>query len=87
MLKAWGHQKPLPKKSQNLCVIGKGHCKSTQSYSAWSSLSNENGLFQDDFAHIHSVQVLSKRFDEDENDENHMLLPSQSPNLNPIWHL
>ncbi|CAB1413622.1 unnamed protein product [Pleuronectes platessa] len=30
---------------------------------------------------------VTERFDEYENDENHMLLPSQSPPLNPIEHL
>ncbi len=46
-----------------------------------------SGLFQDDNAPIHRARGGTECFDECENDVNHMLRPSQSPDLNPDEHL
>ncbi len=46
-----------------------------------------SGLFQDDNTPIHRARGVTEWFDEYENDVNHMLWSSQSPDLNPIKHI
>lgn len=46
-----------------------------------------SGLFQDDNASIHRAQDFTEWFDEYENDANHILWVSQTPDLNPTEHL
>ena len=46
-----------------------------------------SGFFQDGDAPIHRARGVTEWFDEYENDVNHMLRPSQSPDLNPIEQL
>lgn len=48
---------------------------------------DESGLFQDDSAHIHRLRRVTEGFDEYENDANHMLWSSQSPDLDSVEHL
>ena len=48
---------------------------------------DESGLFQDDNAPIQRARGVTEWFDEYENDVNHTLRPSQSPDLNPVEHL
>ena len=86
--------------SEGICMVwcgstcplrGKGHCKSIQIV-----LSDHlcpmmkpfhpdgSGLFQDDNAPIHRARGVTEWFEEYENQVNHILRPSQSPDLIPI---
>lgn len=46
-----------------------------------------SGLFPHDSTSIHRPQEVTEWYDEDEDDLNHMLWPSQLPDLNPVKHL
>lgn len=49
--------------------------------------SNGSGLFQDDTVFMHRAHGVTERFDGYENDMNHVLRSSLSPDLSPTEHL